>query len=356
MTRIIGNSERSPLTVDEATQEKEIAVISPLSCTNEDDKKQHDGSPLVVDEATHEKGIAVVSPMSCTNDDDKKQEEEGVPRKVDAMLLAVGLTEQDSTTTKANWCLREGLIHVAKLDEAKLLPLIVEHGVPKFYSLLEKGSNCGKINKCRHEATQDLKNPQTCFQSLCRIIVGQCINGKAAQASWKRLNECVQDSHLVPQAVLDKTGTSKSQLEKFRKAVGVNGAKAKCLADLAQHFVDEKLSEEMLQSASEADVRKALLSVKGIGEWSCDMFLMFYLERRNILPLGDLGVRKGITQHFWSKSRKKLVCAKTNRAEIDQKLEKYSPYWSLVSYYMWRVTDANSAAAMKKKAVKRKLS
>lgn len=225
----------------------------------------------------------------------------------------------ESTKTKAGWCLREGLLHVGALENGSLLHLIDTHGVPAFYS------NCKTSSACRHDATQDLKDPSNCFESLCRIVVGQFVSGKAAQAAWRRLLSVTQPA-LTPETVL-RLGSDDIET-KLRVPAGLTKSKALCLVDLATHFHTGTLSEDFLQSGDVEEVRKALLMVKGIGPWSCDMFLQFYLEHSNILAIGDLGIRKGLQRHF-----------KSTQKDLKQRFSEYQPYQSLLAYYMWRVAD-----------------
>jgi len=250
-----------------------------------------------------------------------------VKQRVENILTAAGIQSNQSTQTKAGWCLRQGLSHIGSLDNGLLLSRISQHGVPTFY--------LKKEGQCRHGATQDIKDPKSCFQSLCRIIAGQFVSGKSAQAAWKRLlalSAAGENYIMTPERMLEVA----KDVESFQKEAGLTKNKARSILDLAQHFCDQKLTEEMLESSSEEEVRMALLQIKGIGPWSCDMFLLFYLERPNILPLGDLGVRKGLAKQFFSHS---TICAKKDATKIQKRLELYSPYFSLVSYYMWRVAD-----------------
>ena len=264
-----------------------------------------------------------------------------------------------TTTTKAGWCLRQGLLHLSQQDAALALR-IEQHGVPSFYQCCAKS----RTSACRHEATQEFKDPTTCFESLCRIIVGQFISGKAARAAWRRLVDHVLTSNhheLTHGLVLQCTGNDGSKLQTFRTAIGLTNNKAKSIYDLALHFNDGRLSEEFLSlqpssatpgnpSESTEQIRQALLKVRGIGAWSFDMFMLFTLEHADILPLGDLGVRKGIAKHFFTSPNKSnknkkevLLDAKKDSARIHERLDKFRPYRSLVSYYMWRVADTPDA-------------
>ena len=246
---------------------------------------------------------------------------------IDNLFQALATT---NTTTKAGWCLKEAIHHTVGVDDGRIAPLIERHGLPGFYFENQ--------NLYRHDATQDIKDARTCFQSLVRTIAGQFVSGRSAQAAWKRVLE-ISGNDLTPEMILQ---VAAGDIEfKLQKPAGLTKAKAASLVDLANHFQDGRLSEEWLNAASEEDVRKALLKVRGIGPWTCDIFLMFYLERPNILPLGDLGVRKGIASWFgWRGSLPKgQLCPKKDAAWINEKLEVYKPYQSILTYFMWRAAD-----------------
>jgi DNA-3-methyladenine glycosylase II len=245
-------------------------------------------------------------------------------------------TSTPNTTTKAGWCLREAIHHAAGVDDGRLAPLIERHGLPAFYFENQ--------NLCRHDATQDIKDARTCFQSLVRTIAGQFVSGKSAQATWKRILE-TSGNNLTPEVILQ---VAAEDIESgLQKPAGLTKAKAASIVDLANQFQDGRLSDEWLNAASEEAVRKALLKIKGIGPWTCDIFLMFYLERPNVLPLGDLGVRKGIAAWFgWRGSLPKgKLCPKKDAEWINGKLGIYEPYQSILTYFMWRVADTPDSTA-----------
>ncbi|GAX17185.1 DNA-3-methyladenine glycosylase II [Fistulifera solaris] len=257
-------------------------------------------------------------------------------------LTAVLETIGPITKAKGGWCLREGLIHLAQVEDGKILPLILQHGVPAFYSCVTT-----ERNRCRHEATQNLKDPVTCFESLCRTIAGQFVSGFSAQAAWKRLLETTSNK-LTPEHVLslisdDSTKINPELVEtNLRKPAGLTKAKAASIVDLALHFQEGKLSEQFLKTTiDEKEIRKALLQIKGIGPWSCDMFLLFFLERPDVLPIGDLGVRKGIAKYFALQGslKKNQLCPRQDERKITERLMHYKPYLSLLAYYMWRAAD-----------------
>ncbi|CAB9515050.1 DNA-3-methyladenine glycosylase [Seminavis robusta] len=240
-----------------------------------------------------------------------------------------------TTMTKAGWCLRQGMIHITTVDNGRLFNLVQEQGPPSFYHSLQ--------TSCRHEPTDNIKAPDTCFQSLCRIIAGQQLAGKAAQSIWKRLLETVQHN-LTPSTVLQKAAGGRDLEDRLQKPAGLSRAKARSVLDLAQRFEQQELSEDLLldPNKTEDEIRQALLKVKGLGPWSCDMFIMFHLEKPNVFPFGDLGVRKGVAKVFEIKNGKGKhgsLCQKKDLDRCLKSVEPYHPYQSLMTYYMWRAAD-----------------
>jgi 3-methyladenine DNA glycosylase/8-oxoguanine DNA glycosylase len=262
--------------------------------------------------------------LSTISDDDSH-----VTKIVEKALLNAGISQ---TLTKADWCLKEGLLHICSVDGGHLMSLVEQHGPPTYYHSLKH---------CRHEnaATENMKAPSTAFQSLCRIVAGQQLAGAAAQAVWKRLLATTSDN-LTPTTILFLV-ENQGLVDRLQKPAGLSLAKAKSIVYLAQHFLSGDLSEEFLSSSPESSVREALLKVKGLGPWSCDMFLMFALEKSNVLPVGDLGVRKGLCRHFSMRGSAKQgsLCPKKDLHLIQTTAQVFEPYRSLLSFYMWKAAD-----------------
>jgi len=269
-----------------------------------------------------------------------------VNKHLDKMLANAGI---ELTQTRGDWCLRSGLQHIMSTNNMSLVDLIVENGPPTIYHSIP----------CRHgdSAVQDLKKPSNCFESLCRIIAGQQLAGAAAQSVWKRLLETTNQT-LTPDTILSLVAGENIEMN-LQKPAGLSGAKARSIVDLSHHFINGKLSDQLLTSLPEESVRTLLLDVKGLGPWSCDMFLMFYLERSDILPLGDLGVRRGLARHFQvlGKAADGALCPKKDASRMLQIAAPYHPYRSLLSYYMWKaadITDFYNDTIDKKKSPKKK--
>eukprot|EP00980_Cylindrotheca_fusiformis_P027200 scaffold19324_cov152-Cylindrotheca_fusiformis.AAC.15 len=264
-----------------------------------------------------------------------------VTATAEALLKEAGIVH--GTKTKAGWCLKEGLTHILSADEGKMVPLIQKHGAPKMYDWLK-----AEAKACRHEeimvgdeGVSSLMPPDKahfCFQSLCRIIGGQQLAGAAAFAMYRRLRNLTDDK-LNPDIILSLANQGVE--EYLRKPVGLSKAKANCIVALAQAFHDGDLSEDFLYSASVPETREALLKIKGIGPWSCDMFLMFVMEHADVFPIGDLGVRNGMTKFFRLKGTGKsgYLCQKKDLKKMEKAMAPFEPYRSLACYYMWRVAD-----------------
>lgn len=193
------------------------------------------------------------------------------------------------------------LRHLAAADP-RLAPLIERHGPPTY---------------------EPTREP---VLSLARAIVYQQLSGKAAATIWGRVLELYPRRRFpAPRAIL---ATPDEQL----RAAGMSAAKAAALKDLARHVVEKRLVPSRLPGATDEEVAAMLLPVRGIGPWSVDMFLMFSLARPDVLPVGDLGVRKGMQRHW---KLRKLPEPERMR----QLATPWRPYRSVGSWYMWRLVE-----------------
>lgn len=171
-----------------------------------------------------------------------------------------------------------------------------------------------------------LKRDMGYFQSLVRSIIYQQVTGKAAAAIMARFVA------LFPNGTFPTpTQVSKKSIEELRLA-GLSGQKASYIKDLALKFSDGTIREKDLDSMSTAEITEHLVQVKGIGVWTVHMFLIFTLGRLDVLPVGDLGVRKGMQVVFKMRS---LPTPK----QMEQKTKPWRAHASIVSWYMWRVAD-----------------
>jgi DNA-3-methyladenine glycosylase II len=169
----------------------------------------------------------------------------------------------------------------------------------------------------------------THFGALVRAVVYQQLAGSAANAIHGRLIAAVEDD-LTPERLLALS------YDAMRKA-GMSGAKTASVRDLATKVLDGTviLDDQGLAAESDAEVVARLSTVRGIGRWTAEMFLMFQLRRLDVWPTGDLGVRKGFGV-AWG------IPMPTPK-QLESLGDPYHPYRSVVAWYCWRAADLDSA-------------
>jgi DNA-3-methyladenine glycosylase II len=159
------------------------------------------------------------------------------------------------------------------------------------------------------------------FESLARAIVYQQLSGKAAATIYGRLVAASSDP-LTPEAVLRLTHDE-------LRALGLSTQKAKYVRDLADRTGRAEIDFVALQEMDDEQVIEVLTQVKGVGVWTVHMFLMFSLQRPNVLPTGDLGIRNAVKKAY--RMRKTPT-----PADIEKRARAWHPYCSVASWYLWR--------------------
>jgi DNA-3-methyladenine glycosylase II len=166
------------------------------------------------------------------------------------------------------------------------------------------------------------RDPQ--FESLVRSIVYQQLSGRVASVIFGRLVAAVK-APLTPEGIL--------RLRPARmRSLGLSTAKTSYIRDLARHTRDGTVVFEELGGLGDAEVIERLTQVKGIGVWTAHMFLMFALQRPDVLPVGDLGIRSAIKKAY---GLEKLPTP----AEMEEIAGRWRPYCSVASWYLWRSLD-----------------
>jgi 3-methyladenine DNA glycosylase/8-oxoguanine DNA glycosylase len=163
------------------------------------------------------------------------------------------------------------------------------------------------------------------FAELARMICYQQLAGRAAAAIHGRFASLFDDDLPTPQAVL---ALSPAQL----RAVGLSGAKAASIRDLAEKVVAGDVKLDRLGRLPDDEIVRELTLVRGIGRWTAEMFLMFQLGRLDVWPVDDYGVRKGYAAIF---GHTELPTAK----ELVALGDPFRPYRSVAAWYCWRATD-----------------
>ena len=167
------------------------------------------------------------------------------------------------------------------------------------------------------------------FATLVRSIVYQQLSGRVASVIFGRLESALA-GRITPEAIL------KLRPARMRK-LGLSTQKTTYIRDLARQTRDGHLLFDELPTLSDDDVIERLTRVKGIGVWTAHMFLMFALQRADVLPTGDLGIRTAIRAAYGLKDM-------PLPADIERIAKSWRPYCTVASWYLWRSLD--SAAAM----------
>lgn len=162
------------------------------------------------------------------------------------------------------------------------------------------------------------------FQRLVESIIGQQLSIKAASSIRKRFLDLFNGIFPLPQELLKKS------VEELR-GVGFSRAKVLYVQDLALHVLEGRLPFESFDQLRNEEIVKELTAVKGIGEWTAHMFMMFSMGRLDILPVGDLGIKNGIMKLYG------LETAPTPEGirEIAVKFN-WQPYETVASWYVWQ--------------------
>ncbi len=161
------------------------------------------------------------------------------------------------------------------------------------------------------------------FSTLARSIVGQQISVKAAQTVWYRfaaLPKTMTPAHVLKLKVDDMRGA------------GLSARKIEYLVDLSIHFDAGTVHVTDWQAMDDEAIIAELVAIRGIGRWTAEMFLMFYLTRPNVLPLDDVGLINGISKNYFSGES-------VSRSDAREVAAAWAPYCSVATWYIWRSLD-----------------
>jgi DNA-3-methyladenine glycosylase II len=159
------------------------------------------------------------------------------------------------------------------------------------------------------------------FSVLVYSIIGQQISGYAARAIAGRLQERFGGRMPSPAELLTLDPAD-------LKSVGLSRMKVEYLRSLAEHIISGQLQIDHLDKLSDDDIRAQITSSRGLGRWTADMFLLINMERPDILPIGDLGIRSAVQRLY-------RLDHLPSPGEVDAIGEKWRPNRSLASLYLW---------------------
>ena len=186
---------------------------------------------------------------------------------------------------------------------------------PVIATLIRQHGECGLASAQRTDP----------FHALLHAIIAQQLSTKAARTIEGRFS-ALFDGNPTPAAV---SRVSDEQL----RAVGFSGQKVRYVRDLCGRILDDSLQLHALDAMTDDDVIQALTSVKGIGRWTAEMFLMFRLHRPDVLPVGDLGIVKAVQRAY----KLRTLPSPERLTKIG---ETWRPYRSVACWYLWASLQA----------------
>lgn len=170
------------------------------------------------------------------------------------------------------------------------------------------------------------RSSHTPFHALFSAIISQQLSGKAAHSIYQRTRALFPRGRITAPAVL-ATGAD------ALRGAGLSRAKVAAVHDLAAKYADGALpTARRMRTLSDEEIIESLIQVRGVGRWTVEMLLIFNLGRPDVLPVGDLGVRKGFQLTY---GRPELP----TQDELMTHGRRWRPYRSVASWYMWRATD-----------------
>jgi DNA-3-methyladenine glycosylase II len=165
------------------------------------------------------------------------------------------------------------------------------------------------------------ERPADAYGALLRAIVGQQLSTKAARTIYGRILDLFDGATPPPERLLEAE-------EADLRGAGLSGRKVEYIRDLASHVLSGELELDRLGELSDEEVVDEIVAVRGLGVWTAEMFLLFHLERPDVLSGGDLGIRKAVQIEYGLDE----MPTPTRVLEIG---EPWRPHRSLASLYLW---------------------
>ena len=203
---------------------------------------------------------------------------------------------------------RRALLHLKKID-----PILAEV--------------IAEVGPCRFTPRTD----GTHFDAVARAIVFQQLSGRAASTILGRVHGVFGGRAPTPTELL-------AVADEPLRAAGLSRQKIGYVRDLAARVSSGEVAMERLHELGDEEVIEALVRVKGVGVWTAQMFLIFRLGRMDVLPVADLGIKKGIQRAF-------RLPELPSQSEVARIGERWSPYATIASWYLWRSLDGAFGAA-----------
>ena len=189
---------------------------------------------------------------------------------------------------------------------------------PTMAALIER---VGKIDIATRMKRRKEERPEDPYGALLRAIVGQQLSTKAARTIYLRVVDLFGGTTPTPEQLLEAP-------EEDLRGCGLSGRKTEYVRDLAAHVISGELELDRLDRLGDEEVIEEIVAVRGLGRWTAEMFLLFHLQRPDVLSGGDLGIRKAIQIEYGLEE----MPTPTRVIEIG---EPWRPHRSLASLYLW---------------------
>jgi DNA-3-methyladenine glycosylase II len=189
---------------------------------------------------------------------------------------------------------------------------------PTMEELIER---VGKIDLEKRLERRGEERPADAYGALLRAIVGQQLSTKAARTIYLRVLDIFDGTTPSPEQLLEAS-------EEDLRGAGLSGRKVEYVRDLARHVLSGELELERLDDLGDEEAIEEIVAVRGLGQWTAEMFLLFHLRRPDVLSGGDLGIRKAIQIEYGLEEM-------PSPTEVERLGERWSPYRSLASLYLW---------------------
>lgn len=189
---------------------------------------------------------------------------------------------------------------------------------PAMAALIERVGEIDLETRLRRRSEE---RPVDAYGALLRAIVGQQLSTKAARTIYGRVRDLFDDTTPSPERLLE------ASVEDLR-ACGLSGRKVEYIRDLAAHVLSGELELERLGELADEAAIEEIVAVRGLGQWTAEMFLLFHLERPDVLSGGDLGIRKAVQVEYGLEE----MPTPLRVLEIG---EPWRPHRSLASLYLW---------------------
>jgi DNA-3-methyladenine glycosylase II len=189
---------------------------------------------------------------------------------------------------------------------------------PTMAALIER---VGKIDLTTRLKRRSEERPDDAYGALLRAIVGQQLSTKAARTIYLRVIDIFGGRTPSPEQLLEAS-------EADLRGAGLSGRKVEYVRDLAAHIVAGELEVDRLDELGDEEVIAELVAVRGLGQWTAEMFLLFHLERPDVLSGGDLGIRKAVQIEYG-------LAEMPSPQQVLEIGEAWRPRRSLASLYLW---------------------